>query len=84
MLVPTPPDTAVVVSPPAARTPDNPAAGRHRRRRHTSFDSTPDAATVSSAPSFTLPLSDVAVGTSSTMSTVMVPVAVLPLASVTR
>ena len=83
MLVPTPLDTAVVVSPPAARTPTTPPPAA-RRRRHTSFDSTPDAATVSSAPSFTLPLSDVAVGTSSTMLTVMVPVAVLPLASVTR
>ena len=58
-----PVDTAVVVSPPAARTPSivTPSAPA------TSFDSTPAAATVSSAPSFTLPLSAVAVGTSSTM-----------------
>ena len=76
----TPPVTAVVVSPPAARTPAIVAPSAPP----TSFDRMPDAAsTLSSAPSVTEPLSAVAVGTSSMIDTVIEPVAVLPAASLT-
>ena len=62
--------------------PDNAAACRSRPRR-TSFCSTPAPHHRQQAPSVTLLLSATAVGTSSTMLMLIVPVAVLPLASVT-
>ena len=71
--------TGVVVSTPAARTPAIAAPSAPA----VSLARIPVAATLSSAPSWTLPLSAVAVGTSSTMLMSIVPVAVLPLASVT-
>ncbi|MNR49155.1 hypothetical protein D3C85_1684900 [compost metagenome] len=83
IVAPTPVVTAELVSPPAARTPTTPppAAGPSAPK----VSAVPSLSTlpVTSAPSTTLLRSAWAVGTSSTMSMVMVPVWVLPLASVT-